>query len=185
MKKKFLLGGALALVVAIAIAIFCIVGINNGAKEPGADSGAADNATTTNDIETVLSFYHETYLFHSKKSVKYILSLDKDNRLVGYEYVEKYYDFDETGGDFELICQESPAEAINNTKIFKFLTETAECNRDAMEVTITDVYDISKFDSKNNISKAEIVDNLDDNYILNVENLKTALSNKGYTYEEK
>lgn len=113
------------------------------------------------------------------------MSMNKDNKLVGYEYIEKYYDFDETGGDFEIICEGAPEEAENNNRLYKYLTERAECDRNNKSIVISDLYDITKLESKRNIPTSEIKESLDDDYILNIEKLKSTLSMKGYSCEEE
>lgn len=141
-------------------------------------------SSNENKNVTKLSCYSDVYLFHSKKYVEHIISYDEDNKLVGYEYIEKYYEFDETGGDFNLICDVSPEEAENNNKMYKYKKEVAECNRDNMEVKITDTYDISKLESKKYLPDV-LEDNLDDNYVFDVDNYKNAISSKGYICEER
>ena len=168
MKKKLLLS------LLVFTSLFIITGC--GDKEEKTDK----KEDSTVSVKTKLSCSMEQYLFHSRKRVEHIISLDKDNKLVGYEYTEKYYEFDDDN-EFNTICEDAPEEAVNNTKIFKSLTETANCNRDSREVNISDVYDISKLESKKTLPSDYLEDNLDDKYILNVDNYKNTMTSKGYT----
>lgn len=175
MKKKIILGllGVLGL--------FTITGCGNAEKNLNDNSKKAES---TNEIKTKLSCYHETYLFHSKKSVEHIVSLNKDNKLIGYEYIEKYYEFDDDY-DFNMICEGAPEEAENNNKIYPYLKEAANCNKDSMEVTISDLFDISKLETKNPLKSNELIEALNDDYIVDIENYETAIGKKGYICEEK
>ena len=173
MKKKLLL--CLLVLIGMITITGCGSKTNNSLKE----------IKNVNKVKTKLSCYHETYLWHSKKSVEHIVFLNKDNKLIGYEYIEKYYEFDETGGDFNIICEGAPEEAENNNKMYPYLKEVANCNKDSMEVTISDLYDISKLETKNPLKSDELKKSLDDNYIVNIENFKTTIGKKGYTCIEK
>lgn len=173
MKRRFFLG------LIVFVSLFAIAGCGKSTNDN------SKHTQSSNKIKTKLSCYHETYLFHSKKSVEHIMSLNKENKLIEYEYIERYFEFDETGGDFDLICEASPAEAENNNKMYPYLKETAECNKDSKEVKISDVYDISKLESKNPLKSDELIDSLDDNYKLDIENYKNAIGKKGYICEEK
>lgn len=173
MKKKMIL--VLLFIIVIATITGCSNNKNNSRKQ----------TQQTSELKTKLSCYHETYLFHSKKSVEHILSLNKDNKLIGYEYIEKYYEFDETGGDFNLICDNAPAEAENNNKMYPYLKEVASCNKDSMEVTISDLYDMTKLKSKKTLKLTELIESLDDNYIVDIENFKGLIGKKGYICENK
>lgn len=53
-----------------------------------------------------------------------------------------------------------------------------------MEVTITDTYDISKLENKNPLHTKELNENTDDNFILDVEEFKSAIGTKGYICKE-
>lgn len=151
----------------------------------GCSSNTEKNNKIDNKIEniTTLSCYHETYLFHSKKSVEHIISINKDNKITNYKYIEKYYEFDDDN-DFSMICEGAPEEAENNNKLYNYLNEVANCNKNNKEVTISDTYNISKLETKNKIPTQEIKDNLDDNFILDVDGFKDAIGNKGYTCKE-
>ena len=173
MKRRFFLG------LIVFVSLFAIAGCGKSTNDN------SKHTQSSNKIKTKLSCYHETYLFHSKKSVEHIMSLNKENKLIEYEYIERYFEFDETGGDFDLICEASPAEAENNNKMYPYLKETAECNKDSKEVKISDVYDISKLESKNPLKSDELIDSLDDNYKLDIENYKNAIGKKVYICEEK
>ena len=177
MRKKVLLS------LLVLVLLFTITGCRSNTNDSSKDNSIKTDST--NEIKTKLSCYHETYLFHSKKSVEHIVSLNKDNKLIGYEYIEKYFEFDETGGDFNIICDNAPAEAENNDKMYPYLKEVAECNKDSMEVKISDVYDISKLESKNPLKSKELIESLDDDYIVDIDNLKNAIGKKGYTCQEK
>ena len=158
----------------ILASLSIITGCNNNSQ----------NKDATNTTKTKLYCYHETYLFHSKKSVEHIILLDKDNKLVDYEYIEKYYDFDDDN-DFNMICEGSEEEEENNNKIYPYLKETADCNKESKEVKISDVYYISKLDSKNKLPSTELKESLNKEYILDVNSYKESISKKGYTCEEK
>ena len=138
-------------------------------------TGCVGNSNTT-----TLSCFNEGYLFHSKKSVEHIMTLDEKNKLVKYEHVEKYYDFD-LDDDFNMICDGSYEEAENNNKLYPYIKETADCNRSEKEVSILDVYDISKLESKNKIQYQDVKDYVNNEFIVDLENYKNYLTGKGYT----
>ena len=167
MKNKLLI------TIIILLSLFTVVGCTK--KE--------EKTTKTKEkdvVKTKLSCSKEFYLFHSKKSVEYIIYLDKDNKLIGFDEIDKYYEFD-NDNEFNSICEVAPEEAVNNTKIFKHLTEKAECNQDTREVTIYDEFDISKLNSKETIPSDVAKENIDNNYILNLDNYKNEITSKGYT----
>ena len=83
-----------------------------------------------------------------------------------------------------MICEGAPEEAENNNKLYNYLNEVANCNKDNKEVTISDTYNISILETKNKIPTQEIKDNLDDNFILDVEGFKNAIGTKGYVCKE-
>ena len=132
--------------------------------------------TESNSISRTISCYNETYLFKSKKSVEHILSISKGNHLVQYESIEKYFDFTDFD-DFNMICDGSSEEAENNNKLYPYLKEVADCNRDSMQVTISDVYDISKLESKNNIPTDLVKDALNDQFLIDIDSFKTNIIN--------
>ena len=110
--------------------------------------------------------------------------LDKDNKLVQYEHIEKYFDFDDDN-NFNMICEGSVEEEVNNNKIYPYLKEVANCDRDAKEVIISDMYYVSKLDSKSKLPSDELEESLDDNYVFDIDSYKAAIGKKGYTCEEK
>lgn len=172
MKKKIIC--SLLIIISLFVITGCGSNTNNNSK----------NKESTNEIKTKLSCHHETSLFHSKKSVEHIVSLNKDNKLIGYEYIEKYYDFDDDN-NFNMICDGAPEEAELNNKSYDYLKEVANCNQNSKEITISDLYDISKLVSKNPLKSKELVESLDDDYVVDIENFKTAIGKKGYICEEK
>lgn len=156
----------------LILLLFGLTACNNNTKNIQIDN--------SNEIKTKLSCYNEGYLFHSKKSVEHIMYLDKDNKLVQYEHIEKYFDFDDDN-DFNMICEGSAEEEVNNNKLYPYLKEKANCNKEIKEVTISDLYYINKLDSKNKLRSDELIDSLDDNYLLDIDKYKTSISKKGYT----
>lgn len=167
-------------VLILVIAFFIITGCSN--KDNNV-SNIEKKVEKNNEIKTTISCYNEGFLFHSKKSVDHIMFLDKDNKLIKYEHIEKYFSFDDDN-DFTMICEGAPEEAENNNKLYNYLNEVADCNKESKEVTITDIYDISKMESKNKIPSDEVKDNLNDDFILDVDGFKSAIGNKGYTCRE-
>ena len=90
----------------------------------------------------------------------------------------------ESENDYKTISEGVDAEAELNNRTYKYLHETAEVNSDSKEVTITDVYDISKVDSKNKLPTNELKENLSDEFILDLDNYKNVMTNKNYTFVE-
>lgn len=166
----------------ILLAVFIITGCGSNSNNFSKDN--SKNNGSTNEIKTELSCHHETSLFHSKKSVEHIVSLNKDNKLIGYEYIEKYYDFDDDN-NFNMICDGATEEVELNNKSYDYLKEMANCNRNSKDVTISDLYDLSKLESKTQLKSKELVESLDADYVVNIENFKTAIGKKGYICVEK
>lgn len=133
-----------------------------------------------NKVETILSCSKDFTLFHSKQHIENKIYLDKSNKLIDYEYIESYTDFD-SDNEYNSICDGSKDEAENNTKIYPYLTQTSECFTNPRKVTIYNKYDLSKVTSKNNLEGKNMREFLNDEYILDIENYKNTLTNKGYT----
>jgi hypothetical protein len=84
-----------------------------------------------------------------------------------------------------MICDGATEEAELHNKSYDYLKEVANCNQNSKEITISDLYDISKLVSKNLLKSKELVESLDDDYVVDIENFKTAIGKKGYICEEK
>ena len=85
-----------------------------------------------------------------------------------------------------MICEGAPEEAENNNKMYSYLKETADCNKETKVVTVTDLYDMSKIDDKKYISTQFIVDYLDNSlYTFDLEGFKRTITGRGYTCVEK
>ena len=135
-----------------------------------------------NKIKTKLFCSNEGTLFHYKKRVENEIYIDKNNKLVDYNYIEIYYSFD-SDEQFKMVCDGSEEEAENNNKMYNYMTQKADCNRDTKVVTISNKYKISKLPSKNVLTAKDVKENLDENYIFSLENYKNIMTNKGYTCE--
>lgn len=177
MRKKLL---AVLLTVILMIGVISLTGCNNNTD----NSSTEVINNTENEIKTTMSFYHETYLFKSKKSVKYIIYLNENNKLIKLGYIEKYYEFTDDN-DYKTISEGAPEEAELNNRTYSYLNETVDVNQESKEVTITDLYDVSKVESRSKLPFNEIKDNLNDEFIFNLENYKNTMTGKGYTCEEK
>ena len=147
------------LIVLILIAgLFVLTGCGNNTNSNDSSENVTSNME--NEITTTISCYNEGYLFKSKKYVD-----DDDN--------------------YKMISEGAYDEAELNNRTYKYLTETVEVNSDSKEVTIKDLYDISKLESKNKLPTDELKENLNDDYILDLENYKNVMTNKQYTFVEK
>lgn len=171
------------LIVLILIAgLFVLTGCGNNTNS----NDSLENVTSNieNEITTTISCYNEGYLFKSKKYVEHVFYLNKDNKLIKYEHIEKYFEFTDDD-NYKMISEGAYDEAELNNRTYKYLNETVEVNNDLKEVTITDLYDISKLESKNKLPTDELKENLNDDYILDLENYKNVMTNKQYTFVEK
>ena len=182
MNKKILI--LISLIILLCIGLFILTGCKNNPENTLNEVAEKTEITNDNKIETIFSFYSEGFLFKSKKSVEHVIYLDKNNKLVKYEHIEKYFEFTDDN-NYNMIAEGVYDEAELNNRTYKYLNETVEVKDDSKEVTISDMYDISKLESKNQLPSDELEDNLSDDYILNVENYKNAMTNKKYTYKEK
>lgn len=170
MKNKII---GILLIISLTLVVGCNNNTNNKSKKENQN-------INKEEVKTTLSCYSEGYLFKSKKSVEHIISLNKDNKLIGYQHVEKYFSFTDDD-NFNMICEGAVEEEEYNNKWYKFLKQEVDCNKEKKEVTISDVYDIDKLETTNSIPSEELRNNLNDDYILDLENFKTAITNKGYT----
>lgn len=136
----------------------------------------------SNKVKTILSCHKDFTLFHSKQHLENKIYLDKNNKLIDYEYTESYYEFD-SDNEYTRTCEGLVGEAENNTKIYDYLTQTANCDSNKHEVSYTSKYDMSKVTSKGKLEGKNMKEYLDDNFILDLENYKNAVSGKGYTCE--
>ena len=89
MKKKILLS------LIVIVALFTITGCGKS------DNKESSNATKNDEVVNKSSCVAEEYLFHSKKRVKNIIYLDKNNKVINYERIETLYDFD-SDSDFNM-----------------------------------------------------------------------------------
>ena len=176
--KKFIL--SILSIIILIVGLFILTGCENNAENTSKD----DNKNIEDEIKTTISCFKEGYLFKSKKSVEHVLYLNKDNKLIKYEHIEKYYDFTDDN-DYKMISEGVDAEAELNNRTYNYRKETAEVKEEPKEVTITDLYDISKMDSKNKFPSDELEDNLSKDFILNLENYKRVMTDKQYTFVEK
>ena len=135
----------------------------------------------SNKVNTIVSCYHDFTLFHSNQHIENKIYLDSNNKLIDYEYIEMYSAFD-SDNEYNMICDGSKEEAINNNKLYEYLNQSSKCETD--KVTITNKYDMSKVTSKNNLEGKHIKNYLDDNYILDLDNYKETITSKGYTCRE-
>ncbi len=180
MKKKIILISLIAIV--LIAGLFVLTGCGNNTNSNDSSENATSN--TENEITTTISCYNEGYLFKSKKYVEHVFYLNKDNKLIKYEHIEKYFEFTDDD-NYKMISEGAYDEAELNNRTYKYLTETVEVNSDFKEVAIKDLYDISKIESKNNLPNEELKDNLSDNYIFDLENYKKVMEKKQYTFIEK
>lgn len=132
-----------------------------------------------NKIKTVLSCYHDFTLFHSKQHIENKIYLDNNNKLVDYEYKEVYFEFD-SENEYTRTCDGLKDEALNNTKIYDYLTQTTDCNPNTKEVTISNKYDISKVNTKGKLEGKNMKEFLSDDFILDLESYKNSVTSKGY-----
>lgn len=153
----------------------CLTLVGCGSKEN-------EEAPKEDNVKTKLSCTKEQYLFHSRKRIGATIYLDKDNKLVDYEYVEVYYEFD-SDSEFEMICEGSAEEEALNNRSYAYLTQKADCNKDTRVVTITNKYDMTKVPSKNVLEAKYVISNLNDDYILDLDHYKTDVDTNGYTCE--
>ncbi len=165
MKKNTLLG-------LFIVGLFFITGCGSNTNQ--------NSKENKNEAKTKLSCSSEWFLFHSKKSMEYIIYLNKDNQLIDYETIEKYYAFD-NDSNFNMICEGAPEEAELRNKSYDYVNEKAECNEEMKEVTIFDKYDISKLTSKDYLLSKELAQYLNDEYLLDLDNYKNLMTSKGYT----
>jgi hypothetical protein len=144
--------------------------------------GSKDNndSPKENEIKTKLSCTKEQYLFHSRKRIGSTIYLDKNNKLVDYEYFEDYYEFD-SDDEFNMICEGSAEEEALNNRSYEYLNQKANCNKDTRVVTITNKYDMTKIPSKNVLEAKYVISNLNDDYILDLDNYKSDVDTNGYT----
>lgn len=175
MNKKLIL--ALLIIIVVLTSAGCSSA--NTMKKP---SDIDKNVENLNDNNTILSCSKEFYLFHSKQHIENIVSFDKNNKLVKYEAVEKYYSFD-SNDEYIRTCEGITDEASGSFNNNEYLKTEAKCNENSQEVIISYQYDISKLSSKNLLPKKEIKDYLNDNYILDLEQYKANLINKDYSCE--
>ena len=138
--------------------------------------------TGCSGAKTKLSCYKDFTLFHSKQHIENKIYLDKNNRLIGYEYIESYYEFD-SDNEYDSACTTAKDEALNNTKIYDYLTQTYNCSNNPRMVSMIYKYDLSKVTSKNNLEGKNMRGYLDDKYVLDVDNYKNSVTGKGYTCE--
>ena len=136
--------------------------------------------TGCSKTKTELSCSKDFTLFHSKQHLENKIYLDKNNKLIYYEYLESYSEFD-SDNEYNSICDGSKDEAVNNTKIYAYLTQTSNCDSNKRIVTILNKYDLSKVYSKNNLEGKNMREYLNDEYVLDVDNYKKNLTDKGYT----
>lgn len=160
----------------ILIIIMCLVLVGCSKNE---NDELKVNEKDNNKVKTILSCYHEFTLFHSKQHIENKIYLDKNNKLVDYEYKEVYFEFD-SDNEYTRTCDGLKDEAVNNTKIYDYLTQTSNCNSDTRVVTISNKYDLSKVTSKNNLEGKNIKNFLNDEYILDLESYKNNITSKGY-----
>lgn len=158
MRKKIIL-------LLIFVVCFLLVGC-------GKNKNIENSNSNSSEVKTKLSCYKDGYLFHSKKRVENKISLDKNNKLIDYEYIEVYSDFD-NDEEFNMICDGSYEEAENNNKMYNYLNQIAVCNRDTRIVTISNKYNLLKIPSKNVLESKYVKDNLDADYIFYLENYKS------------
>lgn len=147
------------------------------------DNSNNNNNNVDNEIAKTISCSKDFFLFKSQKYVEHIFYLNKDNKLIKYDYIEKYHTFTDDN-EFKTISEGVEDEAELNNRTYPYLHETPVVSNDPKEVTITDTYDISKMESKNKIPTTEIKENLSEDFVLDVENLKNVMINKEYTVEE-
>ena len=139
------------------------------------------NSTSNNEtISTMLSCYNEEELSNYKKRIDYISYLDKNNKLVGFEKIEKYYDFKKEK-EYNNTCDSLNNKVENKNE---YLNEKIVCNKNFREVTIYDEYDLLKVSDKK-ILLEDINESLDDSFILDVEKYKKDFFNKDYFCKEK
>ena len=143
-------------------------------------AGCAKNKD--NGVKTKLSCYKDFTLFHSKQHIENKIYLDKNNKLIDYEYIESYSEFD-SDNEYNMICNGSKDEAENNNKLYEYLTQSSNCDSAKRIVNIYNKYDLSKVSSKNNLEGKNMKNFLDDNYVLDLENYKRTITDKGYTCE--
>ena len=179
MKKKiFIISVTVIMLIGV---LFIFTGCKKNEKHV---SESSIQQNINNDITTTISCYSDVYLFKSKKYVEHVFYLNKDNKLIKYEYIEKYHTFTDDN-DFKMISEGADDEAELNNRTYKYLNETVKVNNDPKEVTITDLYDISKVDSKNKLPTKELKENLSDDFILDLENYKNVMAKKNYTFVKK
>ena len=167
MKKKILLS------LIVIVALFTITGCGKS------DNKESSNATKNDEVVNKSSCVAEEYLFHSKKRVKNIIYLDKNNKVINYERIETLYDFD-SDSDFNMnyeICEDASKE------IFNYYTQVGDCNRDTRILTITSKYNISKMKSKEAFPTKYIRDNISDDFILDLDNYLSIVNKNGYVCE--
>ena len=175
------------IIVILVSGLFVLTGCGKNSVNSNGNSTSTSeekNKGTKNEIKTTISCFKEGYLFKSKKSVEHIMYLNEDHKLIKYEYIEKYYDFTDDN-DYKMISEGAPDEAELKNKMYKHLNETVDIKTDPKEVKITDTYDISKLEAKKQLPSDELEYSLDDNYVMNIENYKKTMTDKGYTLSER
>lgn len=166
----------------VLLLCFTVAGCTKKENEDNNNVSSNNNSSDNSNTKKKLSCSNESSLFHSKKRVVNNIYLDKNNKLVDYEYVEEYYAFD-NDSEFRLICDGSEVEEENNNKLYNYMIQNADCNRDTKIVNISNKYDISKLPSKNVFDEKDVKNNLTDDYIFDLDNYKTTVIGKGYTCE--
>ena len=189
-KKNYLIGLIIIMLIAgLLILTGCKKEDNNSnntsqnSSTNTTDNSNNNNNNVDNEIAKTISCSKDFFLFKSQKYVEHIFYLNKDNKLIKYDYIEKYHTFTDDN-EFKTISEGVDAEAELNNRTYPYLHETPVVSNDPKEVTITDTYDISKMESKNKIPTTEIKENLREDFVLDVENLKNVMINKEYTVEE-
>ena len=189
-KKNYLIGLIIIMLIAgLLILTGCKKEDNNSnntsqnSSTNTTDNSNNNNNNVDNEIAKTISCSKDFFLFKSQKYVEHIFYLNKDNKLIKYDYIEKYHTFTDDN-EFKTISEGVDAEAELNNRTYPYLHETPVVSNDPKEVTITDTYDISKMESKNKIPTTEIKENLSEDFVLDVENLKNVMINKEYTVEE-
>jgi len=182
MKRKSLV--VISIIIVLVSGLFILTGCGNNSENNGSNNSSNEiSKDTKTEIKKTISSFKEGHLFKSKKSVEHVMYLNEDNKLIKYEHIEKYYDFTDDN-DYKMIAEGAPDEAELNNKTYKYLNETVDIKTDPKEVTITDTYEISKLEAKKQLPSDELEDSLDDNYIMNIENYKKTMTDKGYTFTE-
>ena len=190
-KKNYLIGLIIIMLIAgLLILTGCKKEDNNSNNtSQNSSTNTTDNSNNNNnnnvdnEIAKTISCSKDFFLFKSQKYVEHIFYLNKDNKLIKYDYIEKYHTFTDDN-EFKTISEGVEDEAELNNRTYPYLHETPVVSNDPKEVTITDTYDISKMESKNKIPTTEIKENLSEDFVLDVENLKNVMINKEYTVEE-